>query len=341
MVDVAKRANVSVSTVSYAINGTRPISEETRQRIFAAMDELGFHPNTLARGLATKRSRVIALLFSAPERGLGITEMEFVTSATDAATENGYNLVLWSSEMHEPNELRLHIQQSFVDGVIVMEVHMDDQRIKLLQEMNFPFSMIGRSSHIAGINFADIDFEQTVKDAVAYLAGLGHTHIAFINQSQAEYQAGYGPSVRAQTSFEKEIQRMGLHGVTRLCRPAPQCGHETFNALISENPEMTALLVMNERAIPGILQAVDERGKRIPGDFSLVSMVSSPRFAEMMVPPLTTMDFPTADLARLGVEMLIKQLESKGNGAAQILLPCPLAVRGSSGPRRNPASASR
>ena len=74
--DVAKRAGVSVSTVSYAVNGTRPISEETRQRIFAAMQELGYRPHALARGLASKRSRIIALLFPTPERGLGITELD-------------------------------------------------------------------------------------------------------------------------------------------------------------------------------------------------------------------------------------------------------------------------
>ena len=70
MHDVARRANVSISTVSYAINGTRPISEETRQRIFAAMEELGYQPHALARGLASKRSRIVALLYPTAERGL-------------------------------------------------------------------------------------------------------------------------------------------------------------------------------------------------------------------------------------------------------------------------------
>src|SRR5512147_2519624 len=115
MLDVAKRAGVALSTVSYALNGTRPISEETRQRIFTAMEELGYRPNALARGLASKRSRLIALLFSAPERGRGITELEFVTGAVNAARENGYHMVLWSFEVRDENELRQLIQQSLVD----------------------------------------------------------------------------------------------------------------------------------------------------------------------------------------------------------------------------------
>ncbi|MBN2472482.1 MAG: LacI family DNA-binding transcriptional regulator, partial [Anaerolineae bacterium] len=79
MSDVARRAKVALSTVSYAINGTRPVSEATRQRVFDAMEELGYKPHALARGLASRRSRIIALLFPLSERGLGFTELEFVT----------------------------------------------------------------------------------------------------------------------------------------------------------------------------------------------------------------------------------------------------------------------
>ncbi|NQU76079.1 MAG: LacI family DNA-binding transcriptional regulator, partial [Planctomycetes bacterium] len=161
MLDVAKRAGVSISTVSYAINGTRPISEETRQRIFAVMEELGYRPHALARGLASKRSRIIALLFPTPERGLGITELEFVTSGADVARETGYHLVLWSSEMHDLSELQQLTQQGLADGVVVMEVHLNDERINLLRKIGFHFSMIGRCADTNGIGYVDIDFEQT------------------------------------------------------------------------------------------------------------------------------------------------------------------------------------
>ena len=80
MHDVAKRASVALSTVSYAINGTRPITETTRQRVFQAMDELGYRPHALARRLASKPSRILALLFPILERGLGITELDFFTA---------------------------------------------------------------------------------------------------------------------------------------------------------------------------------------------------------------------------------------------------------------------
>lgn len=305
MLDVAKRANVALSTVSYALNGTRPVSDETRQRILKAMDELGYRPHAMARGLASRRSRIIALLFPNPERGLGITELEFVTSAADAARENGYNLILWPSEMHDPEELRLFAQQGLVDGVIVMEVRLNDERINLLREIGFPFSMIGRCADTDGLGYTDIDFERTMQEAVAYLAGLGHSHIAFLNQSQSAFDSGYGPVVRTQAEFPKAIQAAGVEGIARFCRPAPQAGYEACNELLAECQDLTALITMNERAVPGIMRAIADRGWRLPDDFSLIVIASSARMAEMMTPALTTADIPVTELGRLGVELLI------------------------------------
>jgi DNA-binding LacI/PurR family transcriptional regulator len=341
MLDVAKRANVALSTVSYALNNTRPISDETRKRIVKAMEELGYRPHALARGLASKRSRIIALLFPAPERGLGITELEFVTNAADTARENGYNLILWPSEMHDPEELRLFAQQGLVDGVVVMEVTLNDERINLLREMDFPFSMIGRCADTTGIGYVDIDFEQTMQEAVNYLAGLGHKQIAFLNQSQSAFDRGYGPVVRTEAEFAKAIQTAGVEGITRFCRPAPQAGNEVCGELFAECPDLTALITMNERAVPGVMQALADRNWRIPDDFSLLVIASSARMAEMMTPPLTTSDIAAAELSRLGVELLIQQLEAEEREPLQELVPCRLIVRGSTGPCLRNSDKSR
>lgn len=332
MTDVARRAGVSVSTVSYALNGTRPISEATRQRIFAAIDELGYKPHALARGLASKRSRLIALLFPASERGLGYTELEFVTSAAMAAKENQYNLVLWSYDVHDLDDLHQLIRQRLVDGVVVMEVHEHDERIGLLRSLEFPFSMIGRCAGADDLDYVDIDFAQTVRDAVDHLVGLGHRQIAFLNQSEAAYTAGYGPVVRTQAGFEETMQAHGLDAVSRFCRTAPHAGYEAFRALIDQHPDLTALITMNERAVPGILLAIQESGWTVPDDFSLVVIVSSRSVAEMMIPPLTTLEAMTTEMGRLGVELLVQQLEGSRPEPSHILLPCRLVERRSAGP---------
>ncbi len=332
MQDVAKHAGVALSTVSYAINGTRPISAETRQRIFAAMEELGYHPNALARGLASKRSRIIALLFPATKRGLGLTEMEFVISATEAAKEHGYHLVLWSTEIRDANELKQLMQQGLVDGVIVMEIHEHDERINLLREINFPFSMIGRCAQNEGINHVDIDFGQTMQMVIEHLAGMGHTHIAFLNHSEEEFVAGYGPAVRTQNRFLEIIADRGLHGMSQFCEARVEDGYTAVTNLLTQDPDLTAIIVMNDRALPGVMRAVRDCGWRIPDDLSVVAIVSSAQAAEMMTPPVTTAEAPAHELGRLGTEMLIQYLEGKKKEFSEVLIPCELIIRESSGP---------
>ena len=338
MIDVAKRAGVAVSTVSYAINGTRPISEETRQRVFAAMEELGYKPNALARGLASKRSRIIALHFPVPERGVGLTEIEFITSAANTARENGYEMVLWTSEMHNIDELRQSTQQGLVDGVVAMEVHLHDERIRLWREVGLAFSLIGHSFDTDGIRYVDADFEQAAQDTVRYLIELGHTHIGLLNQSQSVLEAGYGPAVRTQHGYEGAIQAAHLSEVTGFCRASASAGYEIFDSLIAQDPDLTALITLNDRAVPGVMQAVTDCGWRIPDDFSLIVIGSSASIAELMTPPVTTVEPKNAEMGRLGVELLIQQLEGREQGDTQILLPCQRVVRGSSGPSRRNVS---
>lgn len=331
MHDVARRANVSISTVSYAINGTRPISEETRQRIFAAMEELGYRPHALARGLASKRSRIVALLFPTSERGLGNTDLEFIVGAANTARELGYHLVFWTSDINDSVELRQLLQQGLVDGVVLMEVHMADKRIDYLQSIDFPFSIIGRCANLSEIAYTDIDFEQTVRDGLAHLIELGHSNIAFFNYAQEVFDAGYGPAVRVQQAFEQIICEQRLQGVSRFCHASAQSGYEAFNALLSNNPDVTAIAVMNERSFPGILQAIADRGWSVPENISLISLVSSPDVAKMSTPPLTTLAPQATALGRLGVELLVEKLDGRAVSTAELLLPCELVLGGSTG----------
>jgi DNA-binding LacI/PurR family transcriptional regulator len=334
MLDVAKRAGVSISTVSYVLSGTRPVSEKTKQLIYRTMDELGYQPHALARGLASKRSRIIALLYSVPERGIGITEIEFVTNAAEAAMELGYHLVLWTSEMNDPDHLRQLAGQGLVDGMILMEVKADDERVRFLRKSGIPFTMIGRCEKAEDLGYADIDFDQTTRDITEYLKSLGHARIAFLNQSREVYDSGYGPAVRAQAGFLAAAAFLGVSGITQFCHATPKSGYEVCTELLAGHPDLTALVAMNDRALPGVMQAVADKGWKIPDDFSLASIVSSSKAAELFMPPLTMMEVPSRELGRLGVEHLIRQLEGGAPDADHILVPTRLVERGSTGPSR-------
>lgn len=331
MADIAERAGVSLSTVSYALSGKRAVSERTRQRILRAMDALDYQPHALARGLRARRSRTIALLFPASlAKGLIETQLEFVTSAAQVASQQGYGLLLWTSPT-ENGELRDMTRRGIIDGLILMEIKLHDCRVANLKNWNYPFVMIGRCEDNDGIDFVDLDFDHALRTCVNHLVVLGHKRIVLINYCATLLEAGYGPAVRFQRSFQDALREYGLRGRVYLSESTPQAGYEITRTLLGEDPTVSAIMTVNERAIGGISQALLDSGRRIPDDVSLVA-VASPWLAEVVTPALTTVDFPAAEQGRVAAEMLIGKLEGEEEGAQQIVMQGQLAVRQSSGP---------
>lgn len=324
MQDVARHAGVSLSTVSYALSGTRPVSTETRHRIDAAMVELGYQPNAMARSLAARASRVLALIYPTSEMGLGRTVAEFVSSAAQAARERGYHLVLWPFMHEQAAEIRDLVRQGMADGVLLMEVGLDDPRVEVLHEAGLPYTMIGRTRDVSDRPSVDIDFERTTEDAVAHLAGLGHRHIAFVNHSQASLDEGYGPTIRARAGFEAAMRARGLEPIAVCCDESPAVGRAVMGELLEGEPRLTALVTMNEIATFGIVAELQQRGIAIPAQMSILSIVTSPGVGDMSNPPLVTMHAPGAQLGRLGVERLLSILDGGGTSMPNVLIPCVL-----------------
>jgi DNA-binding LacI/PurR family transcriptional regulator len=330
MSDIAKRAGVALSTVSYAISGKRPISEQARQRVYQAMKELGYQPNLLARALVTKRTRIIALLYPSWSRGLG-PKTEFISSIAEAATDNNYALLLWTSSSQDQEVISI-THQGFIDGVILMEVALHDPRVELLNAQQLPFTMIGHCEVNDDISFVDLDFDYALEASVRHLADLGHEHIGLINQSTTLLKRGTGYVVRSCKAFHREIQQRGLYGIDSCCDENEQAGYEIAMNLWERDPAITAFILMTPWASGGVIRAISDRGLTIPGDISLVA-VFSPHLAEITTPALTSVDFPFEEMGSIGARMLIQKLEGQEASPSQLLLKPPLTVRRSSGPR--------
>lgn len=337
--DVAREAGVSVSTVSYALSGARPIKPETRQRIHESMRRLGYQPNAMARSLASRRSNVIALIYPEVESGIGGTGGEFVHAAAERARELGYQLVLWPFRTEQAKEVRNLARQGMADGVLVMEVALDDERIDVLEAANIPFTMIGRTRDVSARPSVDIDFDATVEQAIEHLVGLGHRHIAFVNHSQARLDAGYGPAVRAAAAFERVMGERGLRPVSRACDESPVVGREVTAELLAADPALTAIVTMNELATFGVYAELQHRNLAIPGDVSVLGIVTSPGVGVLSYPPLTTMHSPGAELGRLAVDGLLGQLEPSRQSIPNRLIPCVLEPGMSIGPARTEPGA--
>lgn len=330
MADIARTANVSVSTVSYALSGKRPISAATRRRVLAAMDEADFRPHAAGRALASRRARTIALLFPAPSKGVTELQLEFFTSAAETAGAHGYAFILSMAPEDDAEMLRMS-RNGLVDGLILMEVRRHDPRVALLRAEGVPFTLIGHCDDNTGHSFVDLDFAAAIETAVAHLSDLGHREIALINTATALLAAGYGPAVRSQDGFAAALARYGLRGHHVACDPTFEAGLHLAHTLVAEFPGVTGIVSINREALGAFINLASARGLAIPGDLSLVGIFSE-RLARLFSPPLTTVDFPVAAMARLGTELLIQQLEGGVAEPIQTMFEGSLIVRQSSGP---------
>jgi DNA-binding LacI/PurR family transcriptional regulator len=331
--DVARLAGVSVSTVSYVVSGTRPISVSTSAKVRAAMDELGYQPNAFARGLASRRTRTLGLMFPTPERGLGVTELEFITSAAQACRKAKYQMVLWTTQIHESAELKALTGSGLVDGVIVMEVRLVDERIDLLREAGLPFTLIGQTQNTQDLSYVDIDFEATVREAVCHLTELGHTQIALLSRSGSELIDRYGPTVRVNDAFGAVMAERQLRPWARSCADDPEAGRLAFADFLNDSPDLSAIISMNDRATIGVIDGIENAGWSVPDDFSVMALVTSATVAQLSRPRLTTLAPQTARLSQRAVHKLVAQIEGTDPPDESPLLPCRLDKGASTGPK--------
>lgn len=340
IVDVAKKSSVSISTVSYVLSGVRPVSEKTRRRVLDAMDELGYRPHAHAKALASRHSNILALVFPPGARGLGETELEIVTESVAVMRERGYHMVLWTCGYDDRRELTRLVRQGLVDGLILMEVHEQDRRVEYLEDMGLPFSLIGRTGDCERHAFVDIDFTQSFVSAVEYLVSHGHRDLAFVNQSKEAWECGYGPSRRALEGFTAACKAAGCRATHYFCNPTPKDGFALAHEIRRSAARHTALLVMNDRALSGLMEGFSRTGIRVPDDVSLIVMISSARVASSYVTPFTALEIPTRSLVEAAVDALVARLSEGKNfsgtraaeensGTDNLLIPCVFVERAS------------
>ena len=249
------------------------------------------------------------------------------------ATERNYGLYLWSGFDQDQEVLNM-MQQGFIEGLILMEIRVRDPRIEMIKKRHYPFVMIGHglenSPENEGTSFVDLDFPAALRAGVEHLAALEHREIAFLNISTA-MKRGTAYAVSATQSFQQTVARLGLDGQTYPCPPDAQSGYEFVRRLLEEKPSLTGIVTINSWVVGSIIRAVQERGLRLPDDFSLVAMLPS-YLAEMIHPTITSIDFPYKEIGRTAAEMLIRQLDEPHVIPTQTLLQVPLTIRQSTGP---------
>ena len=333
--DVAKLAEVSVTTVSRILNKKPDVSEETRQKVLAVIDELGYARSMQWKQITSGKTRVITLHYPYKLAISNQVSLHFITGVTTACEEHNYSLHLVTQSLDEKSLLNFY-RTNQSDGVILMEIRMDDWRVKLLREHNLPFVMIGRCENNDNVNFVDFDFESAVTVAIDHLIDLGHQNIAFVSIITDPEQNHYGPSVRALEGYEKVCSQ---YNIPRLYCEADN-GFEyvklaTLN-LMEKHPEITAIITIFDTAVAGIFSAIKSLGLSIPDDISFVGLADV-QGADLTSPSLTVLHFPASSMGYDAAGIMIDGLEKSTKTSKQILVGPKLVIRSSTGSVRKVA----
>ncbi|MFJ4847130.1 LacI family DNA-binding transcriptional regulator [Streptomyces sp. NPDC088733] len=327
--DVARHANVSPSTVSYALSGKRPISPETRERIENSIRELGYRPHAGARSLASSRSRVLGLVLPL-RKGIHVpVVMQFATSVLTAAREHDHDVLLLTQSEGEEGIIRV-AESAMADAFIIMDVELEDRRLPLLRTMDRPSVLIGFPSDPAGLTCVDLDFTGAGEACVEHLASLGHRTVALVGSPPEVYVRGTGFARRVTAGFTAAADRLGLRSSVHPCPETPAAARAMAEQLLREQPLLTGVVVHNEPITQPLIDAFTAMGLRVPEDIS-VTAICPDEIAEQTPLPITSVALPTAEIGTRAVNLLIAKLAGE-EAPETTVLPARLTPRATTAP---------
>ncbi|HEX8870891.1 MAG TPA: LacI family DNA-binding transcriptional regulator [Lentzea sp.] len=335
--DVARHAGVSSSTVSYVLSGKRAISAETRDRVRSAVRELGYHPHAGARSLAARRSHIVALMVPLRTDVYVPVMMEIAIAVTMAARQHGYDVLLITND-EGPDGVRRIAGSGLADGVILMDVELDDERIPVLRGTQA--ALIGLPQETRGLSCVDHDFAAAGALCADHLADLGHREIAFIGYGSGVYHRHAGYAERTLAGFRDRAARRGLRFLHRTCEGTYESTAGALARILADRPGTTGFVVQNESAIGPLLTLLRTSGRTVPEDVSVIALCQD-QLAEQFAPRLTAVTGSAQELGRVAVEQIMRRLAAANDGGKPadelVLLTPALTVRDSTGPAPTPS----
>jgi LacI family transcriptional regulator len=310
--DVAKRLDLSIATVSRALDGYPDISLETRHRVSKVAQEMGYIPNRAARQLRRRKSDAIGyVLPSAAPRFSSHFYSEFIAGLGDETALLPYDLLISSAPPDDETEKKIYTSWASskkVDGFILNRIRLSDWRVQFLSEQKIPFTAIDQSHD--GFNYPHIETNgyEAVKEVVTFLISKGYRNIGFAGGPefltlQHDRLAGYkkgmeeaGLSIRPEWIVSGNLSSEGGYQAAKRMSWVP-------------DPPQAIVCVSDETAF-GVMRAARELGLKI-GDELAVTGFDGVAFSEYSDPPLTTLDYPVYEMARQLVKMLVAMLEGK------------------------------
>jgi len=327
---VAALAKVSIATVSRTINNSPAVSERLAKRVWQAIEQLNYFPNTHARSLVSGRSRILGIIVE------NITNPffpELIQNFEEIAVAHGYEILV-SSSNSDPAVLATCVRRMLerkVEGVAVLSFGAEEPVLDQLVHRNIPMVLAEFHLDDPKVSTILLDYSTGIHEAVDHLFALGHRRIAFLAGPHKLHSA-----ITRENDFRTAIQAAGLIVQKKWiieCDHTLKGGVAGFSQLQALANRPSAILCSNDMTAIGVLRAAYMGGLRVPQDVSVVGL-DDIDFAEFTLPPLTTIRLSRAELARAAFEALRQQAEDPGNPKIQreFLVSTSLVVRGSTAP---------
>jgi DNA-binding LacI/PurR family transcriptional regulator len=324
---VAALAKVSIATVSRTINGSSAVRERLSKRVWKAIEQLNYFPNSHARALVSGRSRFFGIIVE------NITNPffpELIQSFEEVAIAHGYEILISSSNSDPAilaNCVRRMLERK-VEGVAVLSFGAEEPVLDDLVHRDIPMVLAEFRLKEAKVSTILLDYRTGIHAAIRHLVELGHSKIAFLAGPHKLHSA-----ITRENDYRSAMQASGV-----AIEPSwvIECGHtlkggvEGYGKLQNLSTRPTAILCSNDVTAIGVLRAAFIEGLRVPDDLSVIGL-DDIDFAEFTLPPLTTVRLSRFDLAQAAFEALRQQVEEAGNPKMQreFLVSTSLVVRGS------------
>jgi LacI family transcriptional regulator len=344
--DVARKAGVSRATVSYVINnitgGKVPISEETRQRVLEAVEELGYEPDARAQALRSGRTKAIGLIV------LDIRNPHFWEVAYGAEQEahaSGYHCILSNADLNPEygKDAFKDLSSRRIDGLILMGAFFQSEKVRRtltqLAKRRFPIVKLGEHPDMDCVVAA---YDQVTEEVISYLLSLQHRRIGFIYGTvpcgeslptaglPIEFEGGPDRLL----PYQDSLRAAGLPVDQELivtCEPTIEDGYQAALKLLKLPARPTALIAISDLLAIGALRAAGDLGLRVPTDLSLVGY-DDIRLANYLMPRLTTSSKDAASVGREAVKLLLARIQEPNRPRQRVDIPARLIIRESTGP---------
>lgn len=326
--DVAKRARVSIATVSRVVNNVGPVKSTTRARVLKVIQEVKYHPNIHARHLAGGKSRTLGMIVSNLENPFFL---DIFRALESDAHRHGYEVLVANTD-YRPKQLvtSIHLMMGRrLAGLAVIVSEMEPSLMQELMESNLPVVFYDVGTPARNITNIKVRYQKGIQKVIEYLYALGHRRMGFVG-----HHTGLDPLMDRKKTFLEIMKRYAgeVEYAVGADRDGPVGGQQATRQLLSSGVRPTAIICVNDFMAVGVLKELSEHGLAVPRDVS-VTGYDNINLSQFTSPTLTTVNIPRERIGHLAFSVLVPDHgEESVGGGREIVIEPELVIRESSGP---------